>query len=55
MTYVITFEDGDDGYESYIASGNYVDLAIMDAKDQASERHGPNYYCEANILSIIRI
>ena len=55
MTYVITFDNGDDGYESYTASANYIDLAIMDAKDQASERHGPNYYTESDILSIIRI
>lgn len=55
MTYVVTFENCD-GYESYTVNASCIELAIMVAKELATERYGGNfYYCDSDILSIIRV
>lgn len=58
MRYLITFEgyndDGDTIYESYVASGTYIDIAIDDAIEQAENKTGHKYW-NSDIVSIIRI
>jgi hypothetical protein len=55
MVYVVTFENYDE-YESYSVSASCIELAIMNAKDIATERHGSDFcYYDSDVLSVIRI
>lgn len=55
MVYVVTFENYD-GYESYSVSASCIELAIMNAKEMASERYGKDFhYYDSDVLSVIRV
>ena len=55
MTYVVTFENCDE-YESYFVSASCMELAIIYAKEMATERYGSDFrYCDSDVLSIIRV
>lgn len=55
MTYVVTFENCD-GYESYTVGASCMELAVIYAKEMATERYGGDfYYYDSDVLSIIRV
>ena len=54
MTYVVTFKYWHSTYKTYTVESSNIDLAIIDAKDEARERHKIEF-SDSDILSIIRI
>ena len=55
MTYVVTFENYNGECECFTVNASYMELAIMEAKDKASEKHGHRCYGDSDVLSVIRI
>lgn len=54
MTYVVIFEHWNDTYKTYSVESSNIDLAIIDAKDEARKRHKVEF-SDSDILSVIRI
>lgn len=54
MTYIVTFEYWNGTYKTYTVEPSNIDLAIIDAKDEARERHKIKF-SDSDILSVIRI
>ena len=57
MRYVVTFDDCGDKCDSIVVSASCIEIAIMEAKKKANDMHldVDNYYCDSDILSVIRI
>lgn len=55
MTYVVTFDNYDGECESFVVNVPYMELAIVTAKEKASEKHGHRCYGDSDVLSVIRI
>lgn len=55
MRYVVTFENCDD-YESYTVNASCIELAVIYAKEMATETYGGDFhYCDSDVLSVIRV
>ena len=55
MTYVVTFENCE-GFETYTVNASCIEIAIMDAKEMATETYGSNFhYYDSDVLSVIRV
>lgn len=54
MTYVVTFEHWNGTYKTYSVESSNIDLAIIDAKDEAREKYKIEF-SDSDILSVIRI
>lgn len=54
MIYVVTFGYWNDTYKTYNVEPSNIDLAIIDVKDEARERHKIKF-SDSDILSVIRI
>ena len=55
MTYVVTFENYNGECECFTVNASYMELAIMEAKEKANEKHGHHCYRDSDVLSVIRI
>lgn len=55
MTYVVTFENYNGECECFTVDAAYMELAIMKAKEKASEKHEHRCYGDSDVLSVIRI
>lgn len=55
MTYVVTFENYNRECECFVVNASYMELALMEAKEKAYEKHGYRCYGDSDVLSVIRI
>ena len=57
MRYVVTFDDCGERLDSIVVSASCVELAVMEAKEKANDMHSDvtNYYCDSDVLSVIRV
>lgn len=55
MKYVVTFEHYNEECESFTVNAPYMELAIMEAKEKASEKHGHRCYGDSDVLSVVRV
>ena len=44
MTYVVTFENYNRECECFVVNASYMELALMEAKEKAYEKHGYRCY-----------
>ena len=58
MTYVVTFDHWTGEHECFTVNASCVEIAIMDAKKAANEKHnhsGYDFYGDSNVVSVIRV
>lgn len=54
MTYVVTFENNDGYHHCVTVTASCVEIAVMEAKERINIG-SPYYYCDSDILSVIRV
>ena len=57
MAYVVTFEHWTGEHECFTVNSSCVEIAIIDAKEKAKEKHksDSNFYYDCNVVSVIRV
>ena len=57
MTYVVTFDHWTGEHECFTVNSPCVEIAIMDAKEKAKEKHNSDkdFYYDCNVVSVIRV
>ena len=57
MAYIVTFDHWTGEHECFTVNSSCIEIAIMDAKEKANEKHNSSndFYLDSNVVSVIRV